>query len=644
MTKIKSLVLLFLMLCIVFATKGNAQTCRDLYLEANRLVKAGKLEKAKAKYLQVVNCGDRLFVKDSKGKIAWIDRLLKKPNKSVPFAVSDNQIVIPYEGGQDIISVDGDGAWTAVMDDAGQGWCTIRKEKGKIVVISTQNPSTSARVCQITVSMRGKNKKIRILNESAPETLVPAVENITFPSSGETNTVAIHSNTNWRITDSPDWVITEKEDGKITLTAKANDQNHERHSDIKIEGTSKTIIINIYQSAGLDSLAFSKNDLHFGPEGGDEFINVYTDADEWALGAFPHWCQVTRVSDNMLKIHCTPNEPNNLNREASVNVTTGKQTLGINISQEPKPFVAEVPQIGIGGRAVSFGIMAGYVAPVLSTSAGGNFKGSVVNYALGNHTEEADYSTQGGFSVGAFADIRLYKNFYLKTGLEYLQYKYKNKFNGDVERIRQLTNTIYEKGITQNRYTESYSMSLLDIPVLASYRIPVNKISHVQISFGPVISYGLSAKMKLSGNTNCDEMYRYKIENNQMTNQRADAYRYTWDYSGNGKFDLYSKNVSHTETWSDSQLSNVDISKNQKNFDASPLKRLNFNARLVIGYEYAGISISLEYNFMLTNMANRKFWNGKRWDIFNQEADNLMSGYKQHNNYLSLKLAYTFRY
>lgn len=634
---------LLVALCAGFAMHANAQTCRDLFRDANRLVQEGKLAKAKTKYQQVVNCGDGFYVPDSKEKIRWINRVLAKPSKAKPFALSDNQITIPHQGGQDVITVDGDGAWTASVSGQGKDWCKIRREKGKVCVISAENESSEERTCDITITMGGKSKKVRVRNESAPEILVPSVEDVTFPSRGETNTVEIRSNTDWKVADAPGWIVTEKEDGKVTLTAKANDNNRERKADVRIESTSKAVIINIYQGAGLDSLAFSKNDLHFGPDGGDEYINVYTDADNWAFGDFPHWCQVTRVADNMLKIHCTANEPYNLSREASVNVTTGRQTLGVNVSQDPKPMVATVPDIGIGGRAISFGITAGYVAPMLSTSAGGSFKGSAVNYALGSNAEEADYSAQGGFTVGAFADIRLYKNFYLKAGLEYLQYKYKNKFSGDVVRISALQTDVYEKGTTQNRYTEDYSMSFLDIPVLASYRIPVTRISHVQISLGPVISLGLSAKLKLSGNTDADNMYRYKIVNRQLTDQRADAYRYEWHYGGSGELDMYAKDVAYTETWSDAALTNTTVKKNQT-FEASPLKRLNMGARIAVGYEYAGISLSVEYNFMLTNMANKKFWESERWKVFDQGADAIMSGYKQRNHYLAVKLAYTLRY
>lgn len=641
---IKSLVLMT-SLALLGGLPMSAQSCKVLYQEGNTLVDQGKLEKAKSKFQQVIHCGNNLYVPDSEKRIAWIDRVLRKPSTAKPFSLSDNKVVIPYQGGQDVITVDGNGSWTAFVNDKSVGWCKIKKEKGKIYIVSEANENNTDRSCEVVVRMGGKTRTVVVKNEKAPEMLVPSVENLTFPYKGETNTVEIRSNTNWKVTDVPGWVVSTKENGKIKLTALANDNNVDRSAEIKVESSTKTVIINLYQGAGLDHLAFSKNDLHFGPDGGDEYVQILTDAQDWRFGDFPHWCQVTKVADNLLKIHCTPNEPINLNREASVNVTTGKQTLGINVCQEAKPLVAVIPNFGIGGRAISFGISAGYLFPNIINSSGGDFTGSVVNYALGDNRENASYKSSGGFNIGLFADIRIYKNFYLKPGVEFTHYKYKNYFSGDVE-IFTLgdTKNYYFKGNAQNQYQESYTFNEIEIPVIASYRIPVTKISHLQINIGPTIRYGLSAKMKISGNTDANKMGSYKIVNNQRTDiVYSQGLTTSLNYSGSGELNLYKSRMKYSETYSDEFLTNGVIPKDC-DLEDSPLKKLNFGARLGVSYEYAGISFGMEYNIMLSNAANEKYWNSERWRIFDKGADVLMSGYKQRNNYFSVKIGYTFRY
>lgn len=641
---IKSLVLMT-SLALLGGLPMSAQSCKVLYQEGNALVDQGKLEKAKSKFQQVIHCGNNLYVPDSEKRIAWIDRVLRKPSTAKPFSLSDNKVVIPYQGGQDVITVDGNGSWTAFVNDKSVGWCKIKKEKGKIYIVSEANENNTDRSCEVVVRMGGKTRTVVVKNEKAPEMLVPSVENLTFPYKGETNTVEIRSNTNWKVTDVPGWVVSTKENGKIKLTALANDNNVERSAEIKVESSTKTVIINLYQGAGLDHLALSKNDLHFGPDGGDEYVQILTDAQDWRFGDFPHWCQVTKVADNLLKIHCTPNEPINLNREASVNVTTGKQTLGINVCQEAKPLVAVIPNFGIGGRAISFGISAGYLFPNIINSSGGDFTGSVVNYALGDNRENASYKSSGGFNIGLFADIRIYKNFYLKPGVEFTHYKYKNYFSGDVE-IFTLgdTKNYYFKGNAQNQYQESYTFNEIEIPVIASYRIPVTKISHLQINIGPTIRYGLSAKMEISGNTDANKMGSYKIVNNQRTDiVYSQGLTTSLNYSGSGELNLYKSRMKYSETYSDEFLTNGVIPKDC-DLEDSPLKKLNFGARLGVSYEYAGISFGMEYNIMLSNAANEKYWNSERWRIFDKGADVLMSGYKQRNNYFSVKIGYTFRY
>lgn len=89
-----------------------------------------------------------------------------------------------------------------------------KEGKGKIYIVSEANEETSDRICEVIVKMGSKTKTVVVKNEKAPEMLVPSVENLTFPYKGETNTIEIRSNTNWKVTDVPGWVVSTKEDGK----------------------------------------------------------------------------------------------------------------------------------------------------------------------------------------------------------------------------------------------------------------------------------------------------------------------------------------------------------------------------------------------------------------------------------------------
>lgn len=630
-----------LALLFICCHSAYGQTCESLVREANKMYEAGKFSRAKTLYQQAINCGNKDFVSGCQEKIKIINGITAKPQKSVPFGVSDSEITIAYQGGDKVVNIKGNGSWRVTVDS---NWCKVKKENGYIIISSSENEALEDRIATVNVYSGSKMKTVKVINEGAPEMLRSSADNVSFPSEGETTTVDINANTNWDVVQAPSWVKVNKGSGKIILTAQANDQNQIRQDSLKIQSPSKSIIIiNIYQGAGAEHLSFSKNDIHFGPDGGDEYVKVYTDAADWKFGDFPHWCQITRINEDSIRIHCAPNEPINMLREASVNVTTGNQMLGINVSQDAKPMVTMVPSMGIGGRAVSFGFSAGYVIPNISASSGGSFTGSVVNYALGGNTEEASYSTSGGFSFGAYADIRLYRNIYLIAGLNFVHYKYENKFYSNaVRNVITGSSDYYLRGKIQDSDTEDYTFSTLDIPILASYRFPINKRSHIQINAGPVISIGLSAKMNFSGNSDGEGLSAYTIENNQMTyNEYLGIDVKSYHIKSSGEFNLFKNHVDYTETYV--EQNNALVRKSQ-DFEASPLKRINYGVRLGVAYELNGISLGIEYNLIFSNMANKRYWESKRWTVFDQQGSVLMSGYKQYNNYLQIKLGYTFRY
>lgn len=621
-----------------------AQDCKTIYRNANSLRSRQKYDNAINEYERVKNCGNQELAKDCDYWIQWINdnRPSKDKNSSGDFNLSRDHVTIPCQGGEYSVRVQGQGKWSFTINS---DWCTAEK-RGNTIVISclNENESLDIRTAKIDVECGSQHKSIIVENDGARETLLSSANELTFPASGEVNDVDVIANTDWDILEVPVWINAQKSEARITFKVQPNKQNSKREADVRlVTPTNLTTIIKIYQGSAAinEKLSFSKNQLSFDANGGEEIVKVYTDAPDWKFDQFPSWIQLTRIGKDSLKIRCVPNDPIGEIREGSVNITTGNQSLGVNILQAAKPIVAVIPDFGIGGRTISFGISAGYVYPVISTSSGGTYNGSVVNYALGENGEDASYSSSGGFNIGAFADIRLYKNFYLKAGLEFTHYSYKNEFNKNVDRRILQTSQYYLGGPTENNYKEEYTINQLEIPVLASYRIATSRISHVQLNAGPVIYYGLSAKMKLSGNTDTDNLSAYKYTNLKYTNQRYNYSTYSSHYAGNGELDLYETHFEYAETYT--MGNNTDIIKTY-NLDSSPLNRFNFGIRLGAAFEYAGISLGFEYNLMLTNMANNKFWEGDRLTIFDQTPGVVMSGYKQRNSYWGIKLGYTFRY
>ena len=189
----------------------------------------------------------------------------------------------------------------------------------------------------------------------------------------------------------------------------------------------------------------------------------------------------------------------------------------------------------------------------------------------------------------------------------------------------------------QNAYTEDYTHTMLEVPILASYRFKVNNVSHVQLNLGPVLNFSLSSKMKLSGNTSGSTLHVYS--NNPPYNV-IDNSNYDRHSAVNAEFNLHQPCV----LWSEKNtLGNDADVEHHDEFQDAPFSKFNCGLRFGVAYEWAGLSFGLSYTQMLTNMANKNYWDNERWTVLNV-SDTNMKGYKHRLNTLEFKLAYTLRY
>ena len=297
----------------------------------------------------------------------------------------------------------------------------------------------------------------------------------------------------------------------------------------------------------------------------------------------------------------------------------------------------------LGGKRLSFGVNVGYLLPMVSSSSGGGFTGSPINYSFGNSTEDVSYTSQSGFTVGIMADYKLYKNFYLMAGLSYAQYKYRNTFDAPIENaIIQAVNNQAWVGNRTNSFKEDYTVGVIEIPILASYRFVLTKTGSLHLNLGPYIQYGLSAKMKLSGSSDyAGNIYSYRsgrIEDAYSLGTFQGSEHYSADV------DLYAKEFTVTQVAESGMNLGMNTEHPYSATDA-PYKRLNIGLHAGVVYELRGFQLGVGYNLQLTNMANDGFWESARMPIFNGKVgENNMSGYKHRIHSLEIKLGYFFRY
>lgn len=294
----------------------------------------------------------------------------------------------------------------------------------------------------------------------------------------------------------------------------------------------------------------------------------------------------------------------------------------------------------LGGRRLSFGITAGYAMPMISASSGGGFTGSAINYGKGNSEENADYKSGAGFTVGLLADLRLYKNLYLMSGVNYSYYKWNNEVSGKYSNyIFATTAQAISVGDLTYKFKEEYTMHSIEIPVLLSYRFVLSKQGSLHFNAGGYINYGLSTKMKLKGSYDASGKEYERMGDFWLTPAAGDAYK---SLVYNGDIDMYGKLHSWTTTGKNGDM---DYSNDYSTgYGKSPFKRLNYGLRFGLAYELRGIQLGINYNLMLSNMANPEFFEGNRLPVLQETGSNNMTGYKFKMHGLEAKLAYILRY
>lgn len=609
----------------------NAQSCADLYKRANSLKDSKNYAEAITYYQRARDCDANLRT-DCNKRIEYCRDHLPK------LEISEQEVVIPYQGGDKKIEVTSTDKWKI---DGMTEWCNTDAFNAKNFIIQCReaNNSTRSKTATLMVKSGSLYKSVKVIQEGRPEYIEVGAQSLSFPAKGTEDDITIESNANWDVTSIPSWCKIEKKDDGIHIIVSPNDRVMERTDDIVIVSPSKSVTIKIYQGAGEEHLTLSQNNLVFNSEGDVHYLKVYTDADNWFVGDYPNWMNVQRIGNDSIRIECGKNLPNGEPRSGSVQVRTDRQTAGVMITQSPRmaqDLIFPDSKL-VGGRNFSLGVSASYYLPFVSASAGGDYVGSVLDYGLGTSAENASYKSAIGYSFGLFADIRLYKNIFLIAGANFSQIKYKNEFNKNTTITVPLSSYQNLKGDVQNAYTEDYTHTMLEVPVLASYRFKVNNVSHVQLNLGPVLNFSLSSKMKLSGNTSGSTLHVYSSNPPYNVIDNSNYDRHT---AVNAEFNLHQPCV----LWSEKYTSGNDVAVDHHDeFQEAPFSKFNCGLRFGVAYEWAGLSFGLSYTQMLTNMANKNYWDNERWTVLNV-SDTTMKGYKHRLNTLEFKLAYTLRY
>ena len=643
---------LVFVLANIIALPLVAQECKENYDKAENCRKKGQYEKAIRYYVQSRDCGNAQYRTKSQAMITQIEKIrsereaVKVTSSSgtkQPYIIVPSLIYLPSGTEEQTITVESSGQWGA---KGRSDIIRVSKKNSKTLTVSSvaANTSTKPRRSSVTVECGEVTRTITVEQDGVPEVLEYKSKYMNVPFEGGRFVIDLNTNTKWRV-DYASWykVIPDENDStRMVILIDKNTKNEDRNGTIVVRSESGDSYdeMEVHQYAN-ESKIFAPVDsiIQFRAIGDTVYVPIITDNPTWTESDRPSWCLAKKLNQDTLMVIVSKNE-NYISREGFVNIKSNDRVAGIWIRQEASEMPDFMSKKILGGRNISFGLSAGYVMPFVNSTSSGTYTGSVINYSLGNSNEDVNYSSQRGFTIGAVVDLRVYKNWYIKTGVDYTHLQYTNSFNADVDRsVAQGFNVVYQ-GTFQNTFKEKYKFDFISIPVLASYRFVFDKRNNLQVDLGPVLNFAVNGKMSFEGNSNSDNVLPHSViygETGPIIGNRSSEYmRYT------GEMNLFDTKVTNTTTSSVGGMSKDFL--NEYTAVAAPYNRVSLGLRVGATYEYAGIQVGVAYTHMVTNMANDSFWNSGRLPVFGQTSDVLMAGYKHRINTLELKVGYIFRY
>lgn len=152
-----------------------------------------------------------------------------------------------------------------------------------------------------------------------------------------------------------------------------------------------------------------------------------------------------------------------------------------------------------------------------------------------------------GFNVGVAVEFPIVRSFYINSGLFYTTkgIKFENSGSDWTEK-------------------ETWNAGYLELPVYASYRLNFAEASQLQINFGPYFAYGINGKVKYE------------------SNDEGDVDKYDYDLFG--------------------------VADENSDEEKAGIKRFDCGLGVGLGYTFHKIYLGINYQFGLTNIADKKAW------------------------------------
>ncbi|MDR3236465.1 MAG: BACON domain-containing protein [Prevotellaceae bacterium] len=265
------------------------------------------------------------------------------PVEVAKLEVSPTTVNVAADGGDTLITVSSNVAWTVACDSA---WVTVSDQEAQSFVINVAaNEAAEERTAVVTVTASSLKKTITVTQagvETEGATLSVTPESIEAAAAGETKQLSVTSNSDWTAESDQTWVAVSpasgSKDGEITVAVAAND-SIERTAVITVKAADKTVTIPVTQAAKDTGviLSVTPDSVNVAAAGETKQLTV-TSNSRWTAESDQTWAVVSPV-DSLNNAEITVTVAANDNpekRTAIVTVKAADKTVEVIVEQEAK--------------------------------------------------------------------------------------------------------------------------------------------------------------------------------------------------------------------------------------------------------------------------------------------------------------------
>ena len=264
------------------------------------------------------------------------------------------------------ITINSEASWTATTSSS---WIEINPTTGtagtSVMTVSiAENTSTNNRTGYVILTI-GNKERIQI--PIRQDGIFIKVDNtsLTFKAAGETLSISINSNTNWKFKNCPSWIQLSQSSGKgnvdVTITANDNPSTNQRSGEIIITQDGMDIGATLTITQKGKTLDVSPQSLSFGDTPSSSSINISAD-DSWEIKNDNNWISITPSSGKgnaTITVSVTDNELEE-SRQGTISVSMLDKTIYVSISQTARVFSVDIDKADLifpaSGGDISFNI------------------------------------------------------------------------------------------------------------------------------------------------------------------------------------------------------------------------------------------------------------------------------------------------